>query len=511
MTRRDDFFLKTGAVINGKWVILEFLGKGGMGEVYKAHQLDLGRYVAIKLISGSWIRSFEGDSDAVNSSIERFRREVRIRAQITHPNVAQIYDYGTLAAEADREAADFAVMEYVPGGSLRSSIPDEGFYPDENRARDWIASFFLPLLEGVEALHAAGIIHRDLKAENVLLDNDTPKIVDFGLAGSFHLGSLTRSAKTHGAPLYMSPEYFMDVTRADERTDIYASGKILYEAMSGNGSDRLPFGQAGLPSPQSKFFQKLHNVINLATAENRDERFPSVELFIAALESAIGKENKTVSPPIASVAGRWFRLSPLPIGLLLLIMTASAAGAFMYTKGYGRQLSPDLHYSSQIPKAMSNRSVKVARLEDSGKTAAGMGFEGNTGPSRQEVALLKSTEPGQTKLSLSAPKTRAVKTFRPRERRVVIRASKSRRKSISRKNRTARARQARRRNIIAGKALTTRGYRSEIARNRNFPGRFRAAANPWLLSGRRLLKGFSGWFPQPFRTGRATGNGGGGC
>ncbi len=97
MTLQDDCLLKTGDVINGKWIILESLGKGGMGEVYKAHQLDLDRYMAIKCISRSWIRSFENDAEAINSSIERFGREVRIMAHITHPNVAEIYDYGTLA------------------------------------------------------------------------------------------------------------------------------------------------------------------------------------------------------------------------------------------------------------------------------------------------------------------------------------------------------------------------------------------------------------------------------
>ena len=362
MTRRDDFLLKTGAVINGKWVILEFLGKGGMGEVYKAHQMDLDRYVAIKFICVSRTRSLGGEAVAINSSIERFRREVRIMARITHPNVVQIYDFGTLPAEADLEPVDFAVMEYIAGGTLRSSMPDEGFYPDENRAREWIISFFLPLLEGVKALHTAGIIHRDLKPENVLLDNDTPKIVDFGLARCFRSTPLTDSVETHGTPLYMSPEHFLDMKKADERTDIYALGKILYEATTGRlGSDQFPLRQAALHSPEAGFFQDLDVIIKLATAENREERFHSVGSFLEALESAIGKEDKTLFASIAQLAGRWRRLSPVP------------------------------------------------------------------------------TE------------------------------------------------------------------------SRNLPGRFRAAAKPWMLLGRRLLNGLPGWFPRPFRTGRATTYGGGGC
>ncbi|MFZ0929056.1 MAG: protein kinase [Syntrophobacteraceae bacterium] len=163
MTQREDLLLKPGALIDGRWVILELLGKGGMDEVYKAHQNDLDRYVAFKVISNSWIKSFEGDIDAINSVIERFRREVQIMAQIKHPNVLRIYDHGTFPADADDEPIDFTVMEYVPGGSLRSCMSDEGFYPDQNRARDWLISFFLPLLEGVKALHSPGIIHRDLK------------------------------------------------------------------------------------------------------------------------------------------------------------------------------------------------------------------------------------------------------------------------------------------------------------------------------------------------------------
>ena len=222
---------KTGYVLNDKWVIIEFIGKGAMGEVYRAHQLNLKRDVAIKVISQEMLESYEDDPDEIETTIRRFRREVQAMARVRHPNVLQIFDYGSETIHKDgRDAAvEYIAMEYIPGATLRFTMPEEGFYPEQDLIAIWLADYYLPLLKGVEAIHAKDISHRDLKPENVLMDDSTPKIADFGLACSICMQSVTQSIDVKGTPAYMSPEHFFDFKNADQLSDIYSIGKILYE------------------------------------------------------------------------------------------------------------------------------------------------------------------------------------------------------------------------------------------------------------------------------------------
>ncbi len=291
------FTLEVGMILDGNWVILEFIGKGGMGEVYRAHQLNLKRDVAIKIISQEWLRSFDCEPEEVKSSLDRFRREVQVMAQILHPNVLQIFDEGATSIQKGNEQLEieYIVMEYVPGSSLRATMSEEGFYPEEDRTREWLTDYFLPFLGGVQVLHDRGIVHRDLKPENVLLAGNTPKIADFGLARSCSLKPITRSAHVMGTPPYMAQEQFMDLRRTDHRADIYSLGKILYEALDGKiGSDQIPFKQARLKDPQGRLFKELDRIIQRATAEDRKDRFASVEEFAESVRELLDGINGVV-------------------------------------------------------------------------------------------------------------------------------------------------------------------------------------------------------------------------
>ena len=149
-------------------------------------------------------------------------------------------------------------MEYVPGGTLRSTMSEDGFYPEEGLVKDWVVRYFLPVLEGVQALHQAGIIHRDLKPGNILMDGHTPRITDFGLARSSRIRPVTLSMDIKGTPAYMSPEHFMDLKRADHRSDIYSLGKILFEAIDGKiGPEIIPLKSANLRKAETPFFKKF--------------------------------------------------------------------------------------------------------------------------------------------------------------------------------------------------------------------------------------------------------------
>lgn len=281
--------LKTGYVLNDKWVIIELIDKGAMGEVYRAHQLNLKRDVAIKIISQAMLQSFEDDSQEIETASQRFRREVQAMAQVRHPNVLQIFDHGSdvIIKDGQKVPVEYIVMEYIPGATLRFTMSEEGFFPEQDLIATWLTEYFIPLLNGVEAIHAKDIIHRDLKPENVLLDNLTPKIADFGLACSIRMQHITQSVDIRGTPAYMSPEHFFDFKKADQQSDIYALGKILYEAIDGQITSKiLPFKQAALANPDTPFWQKLDQIIQDATSEKKEERLTSVgDLREAVLEA----------------------------------------------------------------------------------------------------------------------------------------------------------------------------------------------------------------------------------
>jgi len=339
-------------VLDDKWVILDFIGKGGMGEVYWAHQLNLKRDVAIKIISQEWLDSLDCETGEVENCLERFRREVQLMAQAHHPNVLQVFDCGSTVVRTGDEdfPIEYLVMEYVPGSTLRHTMSEEGFHPDEDRMREWISTYFLPFLDGVQALHEVGIVHRDLKPENVLMAGTTPKIADFGLARSRAAKPITQSMHVMGTPPYMAQEQFLDLRRTDERADIYALGKILYEAAEGKmRPEDVPFRQARLKSPQGPFFQELDQVIQAATAEGKDERISSVKELKAAIEDALqcmppastpSTQTRTATakpvmgtqPPADGVTGK-ARSSPSParmwIPLSAIVLVLGGVAAFM--------------------------------------------------------------------------------------------------------------------------------------------------------------------------------------
>jgi serine/threonine-protein kinase len=269
---------------------MDLIGKGAWGEVYRAHQLNLQRDVAIKIISEEWLRTKEELNEEKETIFQRFLREFQVMGQVRHPNILRIFDYGhcSLQRESGVLVIDYIVMEYIPGATLRYSMSDEGFEPDEKLIKDWLKNYFLPVLDGVQALHALGIIHRDLKPENILLDGAVPKITDFGLARSSRLKPISLTADAHGTLTYMPPEQFNDFKRVDQRSDIYSLGRILFEAIAGKiAKETIPFKEVGLTNPDTPFFQKLDHIIHWATREDRDLRLSSVEKMHLLLLEAI--------------------------------------------------------------------------------------------------------------------------------------------------------------------------------------------------------------------------------
>lgn len=354
---QDERLFTTGSIIDGKWILMERIGKGGMGEVYRAHQINLKRDVAIKAICKEILEDSDDNPEQVANALGRFQREVQTMAQVRHPNVLQIFDYGTL--KPDQSGAgipvDYIAMEYVPGNTLRFTMSEEGFDTETEMLYDWINRYFIPLLDGVAAIHAHGIVHRDLKPENILMDGDTPKIADFGLARSQKIPAVSNSWDVKGTWAYMAPEQFADFRKAGVPADIYSLGKILFESVAGKmDPKRLPFKSVSLEEPETALQQALAPIIQRATDEDPQQRYTHIEELKAALNQALKTadvpKGKTSSPPATAATPPHVRWLWAAVAIAILSV---AAMAVYHLSGAGRStpappVNAPLH--AQVPE-----------------------------------------------------------------------------------------------------------------------------------------------------------------
>jgi serine/threonine-protein kinase len=315
-------------ILNGKWAIVRHMATGGKGEVYLASQHNLERLVVVKTISMDYLREFGDDEEEVQTEIERFHREATAMAQVRHPYVVQVYDQDTAEVVVNGETftVHYVVMEYVPGRTLRKTIPYDGLKDSEIKIRSWIKQYFLSILEGLETVHALGIVHRDIKPENVLLDGNIPKLTDFGIAGAAYWPNLTKSHHVEGTIAYMAPEQFMDLGLTDVRGDVYALGKILYESVQGTMIDSkkaCPLKGVCLPNPTTPFMKALDLIIQKATAEDRDRRLPSVTVFREELQKVLYDAEAAERPLLRSLHRK-------QIYLILGVILAIVAGSNLY-------------------------------------------------------------------------------------------------------------------------------------------------------------------------------------
>jgi serine/threonine protein kinase len=218
-------------VIRGRYQVLRKLGEGGMGTVYLAEQLSIGRRVALKVLRGNYARDDE--------FIARFRREARLAASLSHRNIVTVYDF-----DQDDDGSLFIVMEYVSGMQLTQLIRNDGPLGVVRATR-----LGRQIAEGLAAAHRAGVIHRDIKPDNIMVIDDcgseSVRLMDFGVARLREGGTgiqLTRAGTLLGTPAYMAPEQ-VEGEEVSDKTDIYALGIVLYEMLSGS----VPF-KASTPS-----------------------------------------------------------------------------------------------------------------------------------------------------------------------------------------------------------------------------------------------------------------------
>jgi serine/threonine protein kinase len=282
---------KVGDVIADKYTIEQLIGVGGMGAVFSALHKFTGKRVALKWMLPELAR----DNDAV----QRFMREAHASGRINHPNVVDVYDVG------QHEDSYFLVMEYLHGEPLSSALSRRDMTPSET------LELLLPAMRGVAAAHRQGVVHRDLKPDNIFLAYEEdgvrrqPKVLDFGISKLSNDGSgrvdmrLTRTGAVVGTPYYMSPEQIRGLAGLDKRADVYSFGVILYESLTG----RVPFHAdtygalvleiaTGTPAPPNELVPglslELSAIVLRAMARDPAQRFPDMESLVRALEPFAG-------------------------------------------------------------------------------------------------------------------------------------------------------------------------------------------------------------------------------
>jgi eukaryotic-like serine/threonine-protein kinase len=336
-----------GAIVAGKYRLEALIGEGGMGSVWSAMHTGLGQPVAIKFVSKEFVSSAE--------ALRRFDAEAKAAAQLRSRHVVQVFDNGTL-----EDGTPYIAMELLRGENLHARVHRSGPVP--------LAEATDILLQSCKALgraHAAGIIHRDIKPDNIFLaqSNDDEaalvKILDFGIA-KFTLGpndqSATRTGSVLGTPLYMSPEQARGLKTIDHRTDLYSLGLVAYTVLTGNlafssesfGDLLLQICTAPLPSLCANapwLPPAMEGWFQRACARDPQDRYGSAQEFADALRAACGAPGFAAGLPVSLVQGG----PPVAVG--------NPAHAVSSPTASGMSRSGDLSAAVSIPK---NKGALVA-------------------------------------------------------------------------------------------------------------------------------------------------------
>jgi serine/threonine protein kinase len=276
--------------------ILELIGQGGMGLVYKARQPKLDRFVALKILP----QSLASDP----TFTERFTREGRVLAKLNHPNIVTVHDFG------QANGFFYLLMEFVNGVNLRQAMQAGRFTPAQALA-------LVPdICEALQYAHTQGILHRDIKPENILLDtNGRIKIADFGIAKLLGepktAGTLTSSGAAIGTPHYMAPEQIEHPAEVDHRADIYSLGVVLYELLTGE----LPLGRFPPPSEKTPLNPGVDAFVLRALEKQREKRYQSAREVKTQVES-LGSAGHEPSHGRAIARSVWRLIALVLIGVI---------------------------------------------------------------------------------------------------------------------------------------------------------------------------------------------------
>ncbi len=314
-----------GSMVAGRYRIIELLGRGGMGEVYRADDITLNQSVALKFLPALF------GNDA--KWLERFRNEVRLSRQVTHPNVCRVFDIGEFQGE------QFISMEYVDGENLASLLRRIGRVP-----HDKAVLLARQLCAGLGAAHERGVLHRDLKPANVMIDGrGHVRITDFGLAAP--TDQLKSDAVRAGTPAYMSPEQLRGKV-VTVRSDVYSLGLVLYEMFTGRRAFRADslrdykrLHSSEEPTPPSKIVEDIDPIVErviLRCLEKEPKDRPASAMAVsAALPGGnplreILAAGETPSPEVVAAAGEEHQPMKPRLALTLVLTALACLIGFVY-------------------------------------------------------------------------------------------------------------------------------------------------------------------------------------
>jgi eukaryotic-like serine/threonine-protein kinase len=273
--------LVVGEVIAGRYELEELVGSGGMSSVFKAHDRLLERRVALKVLHSH----FTDDDEYV----ERFRREARAVAQLSHPNIVTIIDRG------EDEGRQFIVFELVEGRTLKEILDEEGRLP-VRRALE----IAIQVARGLAFAHENGLVHRDVKPQNVILNGDgRAKVTDFGIARSLDVQGVTQSGTVLGTSNYIAPEQASG-RPVDQTTDVYSLGVVLFELLSGEvpfpGESFVAVAMQHVSEPPPSLLEvrpdvpaRVAHAVDRALEKDPSARFPTMDAFAAELQACLAE------------------------------------------------------------------------------------------------------------------------------------------------------------------------------------------------------------------------------
>ncbi len=338
----------------GPYEILGEISRGGMGVVYKARQTGLGRVVALKVIIAG---------QASSEAVERFRREARALSSLRHPNIVGVHEVGEI------EGVNYFSMDFIEGLTIDHAVTQEMLSP-----RD-VAEIFVKICEAAGYAHSKGVVHRDLKPRNIILDKRRePVLIDFGIARVTEIereaGALTRKDEVLGSPAYLAPEYLSGaVPRYDEACDVYSLGACLYHALSGRSPHadvdtiKIILSASTRDAPHIRQFARsidrdLATIVMTAVDRQRQHRYRSARDMAHDLRRYL--DGETVAARATPVV-RWWRRVRLKVAATLgLILSFALVGMSGYYASKFRALEKTEATTGVAEVALRRRMVELA-------------------------------------------------------------------------------------------------------------------------------------------------------
>ncbi len=398
----------TGETFAGRYRLLEPLGRGAMSAVWLAHDDELDRQVAVKLLAPSADRA-------------RFEREARAAAALSHPNICALYDYG------DAEGRPYMVLEYLSGGSLEDRLPAGRPLPDADTRR--IAA---ELATGLAHAHERGLVHRDLKPANVLFDGEgRAKIADFGIARMGNAGTLTEVGTVLGTAAYLSPEQAAGLP-AGPASDVYSFGVILFRMLTGampfvstNAMELVRMHRDDPPPPVTDARHDapaaLASIVGAALAKDPEARPPDGSALVRALRDGsapaalpaataalpAAAAETVVLPPRRSKS-RQRAVVPIAAGAAVLLVAGGALAVILTNGGSGGGSAPPT--SATLPQVTSAPSTASTTTHAQTTTAAPTTAPTTTAPTTTATTTAPTTTAHTTTAQTTAQATTTAPT-----------------------------------------------------------------------------------------------------